>query len=395
MSNFTPPLPPMPPPIFTKMAANHPPDAPDSTTPVYNKHVIDRILDVIRSHPLYDQNVIEQILDIAADCEPSPPAPTPRFYYSRESGLEHVKQFAARHGYTLNTRRSDESKVDLVCSRWPDPKAKGVDNDAAPTRGRVSSGCSCSFRIQLRRRTAPQKRGLAASPENSPLPIWQLRIQNGAHNHGPKRRRVDNAAHLPVSAEMTGNDLAGLALPLSDDIVLDQVFSLEQDRELSPPEPPMFAPPPDTPEEKEPTPPAFPPGPPPAPPPRFYDSREVGQQDIAEFATSHGYSLTIKRSDQSKVDMVCSRWPNPTNPRERKTNATGCPFRLQFRRRTGAPQKPGYIIFSDPLPQTGWELRILNGEHNHEATFESPKKKKRKRKSSDPSGSPGNEVPEN
>jgi hypothetical protein len=159
-------------------------------------------------------------------------------------------------------------------------------------------------------------------------------------------------------------------------LLLDQSFGLAEDPVIAPPEPPILEPPPETPEEKETSPPALPPVPPPAPPARFYDSRELGQEDIKAFAASHGYTLTVRRSDPTKVDLVCSRWPNPTG--ERKTNGTNCPFRLQFRRRAGAPQKPGYIILSDdPPPQEGWELRIQNGEHNHGPQALAKKKRKK------------------
>jgi hypothetical protein len=364
------------------MDTNDPPKDP-SSGPFYNKQVVNRILDIVRSHPIYNQRVIDQILDIASDCEPSPPAPQPRFYYTREDGQEHLKQFAARHGYALNVRRSDNQKVDMVCSRWPDPKAKITDNDGTPSRDRKSNGCNCQFRVQLRRRTgAPQRRRSAAPTENQPQPIWQLRIQHGTHNHGPKRRRPGNPAHPPVSVstEMTGNDPSEIDFSLlGDSPLMNQSFCIPEDGVLSPPEPPMFEQPLETPEEREASPPALPQVPPPAPPARFYDSRELGQQDINAFAASHGYSLTVRRSDPTKVDLVCSRWPDPANPRERKTNGTNCPFRLQFRRRAGAPQKPGYIILSDPPPQTGWELRIQNGEHNHGPQSASLAKKKRKK----------------
>lgn len=363
------------------MDINNPPNDP-LLDPFYNKHVVNRILDVVRSHPVYDQRVIDQILDIASDCEPSPPAPQPRFYYSREDGQEHLKQFAAHHGYALNVKRSDNHKVDMVCSRWPDPKSKATDNDGTPSRERKSNGCNCQFRIQLRKRTeAPQRRRSAAPEENQPQPIWQLRIQHGTHNHGPKRRRPGNPAHPPVSLStgMTGNHLSDLDFSLGDELLLHQSFGLAEDPVIAPPEPPIFEPPPKTPEEKEPTPPVLPQVPPPAPPARFYGSREIGQEDINAFAASHGYTLTVRRSDPTKVDLVCSRWPDPANPRERKTNGTNCPFRLQFRRRAGAPQKPGYIILSDPPPQAGWELRIQNGEHNHGPQSGSPAKKKRKK----------------
>lgn len=354
------------------MDINNPPNDP-SLDPFYNKHVVNRILDVVRSHPVYDQRVIEQILDIASDCEPSPPAPQPRFYYSREDGQEHLKQFAAHHGYALNVRRSDNHKVDMVCSRWPDPKSKATDNDGTPSRERKSNGCNCQFRIQLRKRTgAPKRRRSAAPAEDQPQPIWQLRIQHGTHNHGPKRRRPSNPAHPPISTGMIGHDV-----PEPDfSLLLDQSFGLAEDPVIAPPEPPILEPPPEIPEEKETSPPALPPVPPPAPPARFYDSRELGQEDIKAFAASHGYTLTVRRSDPTKVDLVCSRWPNPTG--ERKTNGTNCPFRLQFRRRAGAPQKPGYIILSDdPPPQEGWELRIQNGEHNHGPQALTKKKRKK------------------
>ncbi|KAJ5370774.1 uncharacterized protein N7496_006866 [Penicillium cataractarum] len=359
---------------------------------IYDKHVIERILDVIRAQPNYDQRVIDQILDIAAECEPSPPAPAPRFYYTREAGQEHLKQFATHHGYTLNTRRSDESKVDLVCSRWPDPKTKGADHEGTNIRDRKSTGCSCPFRVQLRKRNAgPQRRASAVPPENPPEPVWQLRVQHGTHNHGPKRR-FGNSARAPVSTGMIGNNQSDISFPISDELLLDQLFEVSEDGVHSPPEPPMPEPTIEVPEEKEPSPPALPQVPPPAPPPRFYDSRELGQKDINEFAASHGYTLTVRRSDQSKVDLVCSRWPDPANPRERKTNGTNCPFRLQFRRRAGVSRKPGYIILSDSPQPTGWELRIKNGEHNHGPMAESPLKK-RKRKSIEPSESANNIEP--
>lgn len=126
------------------MDINNPPNDP-SLDPFYNKHLVNRILDVVRSHRVYDQRVIDQILDIASDCEPSPLAPQQRFYYSREDGQGHLKQFAAHHGYALNVRRSDNHKVDMVCSRWPDPKSKATDNDGTPSGERKSNGCNCQF----------------------------------------------------------------------------------------------------------------------------------------------------------------------------------------------------------------------------------------------------------
>lgn len=126
------------------MAANKPSDNVRSA-PLYDKHVIDRILDVVRSYPIYNQHVIDQILDIASDCEPSPPAPPTRFYDSREIAQLHIKNFAARHGYTLTVRRSDQTKVDLVCTRWTDPKARETDNDGPDTRDKTKLEPSAPF----------------------------------------------------------------------------------------------------------------------------------------------------------------------------------------------------------------------------------------------------------
>lgn len=362
-------------PVLSTMAAKEASDY-VSLEPVYDKFVITRILDVIRSYPIYNQQVVDQILDIAYDCEPSPAAPPIRFYDSREIAQLHIKNFAARHGYNLTVRRSDQAKVDLVCTRWTDPKVREADNDVPDTRDKTKIGTKCPFRLQLRKRTP--RRAPGAPPEDPPKELWQLRIQHEAHNHGPSRRIINSAPPEIIANDPSDIDLAifNLGLDMSGDLDSSQ---------LALPEPEIA-------EEREPSPPALPPGPPPAPPPRFYDSREIGQQDINDFAASHGYSLTVRRSDQNKVDLVCSRWPDPANPRERKTNGTKCPFRLQMRRRAGPPQRSGYVILSDQPepPKEGWELKIKNGEHNHEPSRDAQSKKtpsKKRKRRSDWSGS--------
>ncbi|KAJ5489016.1 hypothetical protein N7539_003906 [Penicillium diatomitis] len=357
---------------------------------LYSKQVVDRILQVVRSIPHCDPGVEEEILDIAADCEPSPPAPPVRLYDTREDAQRDIKAFAAHHGYVLTVRRSDQVKVDILCARWPEPKSKARESATRENGDRSKMANGCPFRLQLRKRLKePEAKHLV--PEGTMLAcVWSLRIANGTHNHGRSRHVMPPAYSPAVAPEIAHGHLLAAMLPHGNGTEpMENALSRSMQGTVptstgplqSSPSPPL----PsnnteardmeDDAEEKgesDAASPALRPGPPPAPPPAIYVSREAGHQAVIAFAARHGYSLTVKRSDTMKSDFVCSCWPDPEHVRSRKTKGTNCKFALQLRKRTGPPplppNRPELPSLPDTVPLVYWELRIRNGEHNHVPT---------------------------
>ena len=368
-------------------------DSPAGDAPpprLYGKQVIDRILEVIRSNPIYDPFVEDEILNIAADCEPPPPAPCPRLYETREAALQHVKAFAAYHGYCLTVKRSDQIKVDFVCSRHTPIKARESHPVTRERGDRTKIGNDCPFRLQLRRRLAVPRGKRNVTTETPSPSVWKLRVTHGDHNHGPSRHILNAARFQEVSPEVAqGHALATMLMNGNGpEVMMPETLRIPVDRPTSPPHPVI---PEDFAEadmeegddpDKEPSPPALPAGPPPAPPPGIFETREHGLVQLNDFAFRHGYSLTIKRSDTMKVDFICACWPNPEHPRSRKTVGTNCKFQLQLRRRAAAPPgRPGFEVLSDRPNLPCWELRVKNGEHNHGPQSPTSAMLKRKRKS--------------
>jgi hypothetical protein len=104
------------------------------------------------------------------------------------------------------------------------------------------------------------------------------------------------------------------------------------------------------------------------PPIRAYESREIAKKAVQDFTAKQGYALVVKRSDNKRVDLHCSLWPDPTRrgpsvaskAKSREVNkiGTNCPFKIQIWLRKDRKKV-------DPHTH---EIKIVHGEHNHGPT---------------------------